>query len=187
MNVKTALAGLLLIASSATFTVKAETGAMQMAPLDQTFSPFAQEVGGQRKSKTALPDPDLTPGHVCTPQDPDFDKFDYTEKIARCRRHFTIGDKQKVADSYGGIPREEWKKYEFDHMIPLCAGGSNDLRNVWPEPIEQADRKDILENQICLALRAGTMSQAEALQKVYDWFNDERNLGYAAPMGFGEQ
>jgi hypothetical protein len=26
--------------------------------------------------------------------------------------------------------------YELDHLIPLELGGSNDLRNLWPQPFE---------------------------------------------------
>ena len=81
-----------------------------------------------------------------------------------------IVEKLQIAHLYGDIPESEWPKYEFDHLLPLCAGGSDDIRNLWPEPIDQAHKKDVLENQICLAMKAGTLKQADAVAKVREWF-----------------
>lgn len=117
-----------------------------------------------------LPDPKLTPGVLCTEQDPDFKGYDYPNVVARCNRNVSIEEKQKVALNYGNIPAGEWSNYEFDHYMPLCAGGSNSSENLWPQPIDEAHIKDTLELQICSELRAGTMNQAEALQKIRDWF-----------------
>ncbi len=112
-----------------------------------------------------------TPGLLCTPNDPNFQKYDYPEHIARCQRNVGIDEKLKIAAAYGNIPQSNWPNYEFDHLIPLCAGGSDDITNLWPQPIGEAHKKDVLENDICLALRAGTLKQAQAIQKVHDWFN----------------
>jgi hypothetical protein len=123
-------------------------------------------------------DLNLTPGILCSPSDPNFSGLDYPEKIARCNRNIPTGEKLKVAAAYGNIPQSDWPKYEFDHLLPLCAGGSDDSRNLWPQPIAQAHEKDKLEVQICIAMKAGTMTQAVAVQKVYDWF---RSNGMAVP------
>jgi hypothetical protein len=117
------------------------------------------------------PNATQTPGLVCTPSDPNFQKYDYAEHIARCARNVGTDEKLKIATAYGNIPQGEWPNYEFDHLIPLCAGGSDDITNLWPQPITEAHKKDILENDICLAMRAGTLTQAKAIQKVHDWFN----------------
>ena len=124
----------------------------------------------------------LTPGALCTSNDPDFQGFDYPEKIARCNRNISINEKQIVAKNYGGLAEKEWSKYEFDHLLPLCAGGSNSLQNLWPQPIAEAHLKDVLENEICLAMRAGTMSQATAVQKVRDWFTSNTTTFEANPQ-----
>lgn len=112
----------------------------------------------------------LTPGAACSEQDSDFKGYDYPSHVARCNRNITIQEKQRVAASYGNIPESDWKNYEFDHLLPLCAGGSNSDQNLWPQPIDEAHLKDTLEVQICTAMKAGTMTQDEAFKKVRDWF-----------------
>jgi len=112
----------------------------------------------------------LTPGVLCTSEDPNFDKYDYPENIARCSRNVDTEEKDQVAAEYGNIPRSSWSEYEFDHLIPLCAGGSDDIKNLWPQPIDEAHDKDKLENEVCLGLRAGTLKQADAVKQIYDWF-----------------
>ena len=111
-----------------------------------------------------------TPGVLCSKTDANFDKYDYPEQVARCKRNVGQAEKVDIAALYGHIPVADWPKYEFDHLIPLCAGGSDDIRNLWPEPIEQAHKKDILENEICLAMKAGTLKQVDAVAQVHAWF-----------------
>ena len=71
------------------------------------------------------PDFKQTPGLLCSTTDADFSGLDYPEKIARCNRNILDSEKSKVAALYGNIPRADWHKYEFDHLLPICAGGSN--------------------------------------------------------------
>ncbi|MBC7538139.1 MAG: hypothetical protein H7281_04920 [Bacteriovorax sp.] len=117
-----------------------------------------------------VPNSSNTPGVLCSPTDPNFRGYDYPEHIARCNRNVGNEEKLKIAAAYGNIPQGQWPQYEFDHMIPLCAGGSDDIGNLWPQPIAEAHQKDVLENDICLAMKAGTMTQAQAVQKVRNWF-----------------
>jgi hypothetical protein len=118
----------------------------------------------------SAPNPKITPGALCTPKSADFWKYDYPEQIARCDRNVGEEEKQQVADLYGGIPKTDWPKYEFDHLIPLCAGGANTADNLWPQPITEAHEKDKLEDEICTGMRNGSITQAEAVQKVHEWF-----------------
>jgi hypothetical protein len=121
------------------------------------------------------PNPELTPGVLCTAQDPNFSGYAYPEKIARCNRNVDDVEKNQIAQNYGSIPKSQWPQYEFDHLIPLCAGGSDDIHNVWPQPIAEAHEKDTLENDICGGLRAGTMTQTQAVQKVHQWFTGRQS------------
>ena len=116
------------------------------------------------------PDPVKTPGVLCSTNDPNFQSFDYPEHIARCARNVGTNEKKQIAAEYGNIPKTDWPNYEFDHLIPLCAGGSDNVKNLWPQPLAEAHQKDVLENSICLGMKAGTMTQAQAVQKVHDWF-----------------
>jgi hypothetical protein len=123
-----------------------------------------------------------TPGTLCTEDDPNFDKLDYAEQIARCKRNVSADKKAKIAQIYGGIPRDTWQNYEFDHLIPLCAGGSDEITNVWPQPLIEARNKDRVENMVCRQMRAGTMTQAEAIQKIHDWYNETLRAKVIAEM-----
>lgn len=128
--------------------------------------------------------PGLTPGVLCTVQDPDFQSLDYAEQIPRCIRNVSQAEKFRIAAAYGGIPQSDWSKYEFDHLLPLCAGGSDAIGNVWPEPIAEAHEKDKLENAICREMRAGRMTQAQAIQKIYDFMNAQLEQAGRTIPGF---
>ena len=43
------------------------------------------------------PDWNLTPGILCSADDPDFSKYDYPENIARCDRNVNAAEKRQVA------------------------------------------------------------------------------------------
>ena len=72
-------------------------------------------------------------------------------------------------------PESQWKNYEFDHLIPLCAGGSNDSRNIWPQPLDEAHEKDKVEDEVCQKMRAGEMKQAEAVHEIFAWFEGKKS------------
>jgi hypothetical protein len=117
------------------------------------------------------PDPRITPGAICTTSDPDFDGMAYPESIPHCKRNFNNSKKAAVARAYG-VPQSRWGSYEFDHLIPLCAGGSNDVRNVWPEPLAHAHLKDAVEDHVCAGMRAGAMTQRQAVTTIFNWIRD---------------
>lgn len=59
------------------------------------------------------------------------------------------------------VPHDVWKNYTIDHLVPLeldgrpfgvDASGRPDLRNVWPEPKQQAEEKDAVEGALHAAV-----------------------------------
>lgn len=102
-------------------------------------------------------------GALCLAGSPD---HAYTVRDAHfCRRHVIKATRAAVFARYR-IPPGFWHLYELDHVIPLCLGGSNDPANLWPEVWAHAHRKDVLENRLCAALRAGRVTQADAVAEL---------------------
>jgi hypothetical protein len=80
---------------------------------------------------SALPDPTLTPGQWNTEI-----TVQQLRRIGYSRqaRHVSIELRREVFARYG----IEWAKrndYEVDHLCPLAIGGSNDIKNLWPEKL----------------------------------------------------
>ncbi len=133
---------------------------------------FSQSLLAGPERAFLKPKATLTPGYLCTWNDPDFSGAAYPEGIARCVRHVLKSQKTKVAMAYG-LKDPDWSKVEFDHLIPLCAGGANDSRNIWPQPITQALGKDRVEDEVCRKMAAGTMTQAQMLKRMKAWFESQ--------------
>jgi hypothetical protein len=77
------------------------------------------------------PDPKLTPGAT-------------SKKV----RNVTAELKREVYAEYG-ITEHKPGEYEVDHLIPLSIGGSNSIKNLWPESyrtVWNAHVKDRLEH-----------------------------------------
>ncbi|MDD5302769.1 MAG: hypothetical protein PHS14_06620 [Elusimicrobia bacterium] len=118
------------------------------------------------------PDAAYTPGHLCTPTDPNFKEYRYAEHIPYCNRVVTRQMKLEISAHYG-VAEADWPNYEFDHLIPLAAGGDSSIDNLWPQPRgnpDGSDGKDRLENSLYLQLKAGAITQAEAVRQIYAWF-----------------
>ncbi|MFA6582889.1 MAG: ribonuclease domain-containing protein [Elusimicrobiaceae bacterium] len=118
-----------------------------------------------------LPINGSTPGNLCSPDDPNFKEYRYQEHVAYCNRYVTRTMKVRIAARYN-VPESEWPDYEFDHLIPLGIGGNSSDDNIWPQPRslgESAD-KDKLENLLYRQMAAGTITQADAVKRMYAWF-----------------
>jgi hypothetical protein len=98
------------------------------------------------------------------------------------RRHVTEAMRKQVFTNYG-IPYSQHRSYELDHDVPRELGGSDDVRNLWPQPLAgkfNAHEKDRLENALHKLVCAGEMSLEFAQQAIVsDWIAAYRL--YVAP------
>jgi hypothetical protein len=117
----------------------------------------------------SLPKPNLTPGatvpvttaDVCVAEQPDD------------ARVIPVSVQRQVFEEYGirdGGPRA----YEVDHLITLSLGGSDDIRNLWPQsysaPVWNAHVKDALENRLHQLVCDGQLDLTRAQQDIStDW------------------
>ncbi|MFO1419522.1 MAG: hypothetical protein U1F59_00885 [Candidatus Competibacteraceae bacterium] len=116
-----------------------------------------------------LPDPQMTPGDVLTTDAAVICVPGYTKTV----RDVPQSVKNQVYRQYGVISREP-REYEVDHLISLELGGSNSIRNLWPQsyvsqPLN-AHVKDRLENKLHDLICAGKVSVDQAQKEIAeDW------------------
>ena len=93
----------------------------------------------------------------------------YTATI-RPPASYTDALKRQQIAAYGYTDTSP-RSYEEDHLISLELGGaSSDQRNLWPEPGPSPNPKDKVENELHRRVCAGSMSLAEAQQRIAtDW------------------
>ena len=129
-----------------------------------------------------LPDPAKTPGvtldvtaaDVCTPG--------YSKRV----RDVPSEVKRQVYASYG-VRRREPGEYEIDHLINLSIGGSNSIRNLWPQSFRtspwNAYVKDELENELHRRVCAGTIDLATAQRVIaHNWVAGYRMYVSPTPL-----
>lgn len=120
------------------------------------------------------PDENLTPGALCEHAD----QLRYPEKIKYCERDVSSQEKGQIFVSYDqlGYRTRSLKRQDFkiDHYIPLCAGGSNDERNLWPQHESVYTITDPLEALVCEKMSAGRLLQKDAVALIKEAKN---NLG----------
>ncbi len=126
------------------------------------ISTFAFAAGTEFPS---TPDPRLTPGSYC--KSPDGHR--YPERIPYCERQVSKGTKWKVIETYNrelnyDIDRGNRAQFKIDHMIPLCAGGSNEVSNLWPQHQTIYEITDPLEGIACEKMAAGRLQQKRAVE-----------------------
>ncbi len=109
------------------------------------------------------PDTIQTPGSLC--QTPDSHR--YPEQIPYCARDVSWATKELIFVNYrklGFSLSGERDQYKIDHLIPLCAGGSNNENNLWPQYRTISERTDLLEQRGCEVLASGKLSQKEVIE-----------------------
>jgi hypothetical protein len=111
------------------------------------FSLFLAQVVLAQQPTPILPDSNLTPGDTFDVTAEDLCVIGYSKKV----RNVTAEMKRGVYQEYGIISHEPGD-YEVDHLIPLELGGSNSIKNLWPESHRtlpwNAQVKDRLEGKL---------------------------------------
>ena len=122
-----------------------------------------------QQPKPLLPDPKLTPGDVFDVTIQDICTPGYSKKV----RAVTAKLKRQAYAEYGIT---SWKSgdYEIDHLIPLSLGGSNSIKNLWPQSTKtslwNSYVKDALERRLHKLVCAGEVDLKTAQQEIAtDW------------------
>jgi hypothetical protein len=81
--------------------------------------------------------------------------------------------KQQVFESYGLDYAKDSVAYEIDHLIPLELGGTNSIKNLWPQNKTTKpgfNEKNLLEKRLREKVCAGSLSIQKAQQQITsDW------------------
>lgn len=121
-----------------------------------------------------VPDPAKTPGAVLDVTKADICVPGYSKRV----RNVPIEVKRRAYANYG-IRTHEPGEYEIDHLVSLELGGSNSIRNLWPQSFRthpwNAHVKDALENELHRRVCGGTIDLEKAQQIIaHDWVSGYR-------------
>lgn len=146
-----------------------------------TERPKAREEVAEVASAAPLrPDPVKTPGDVLTTDPAVICVKGYTKTV----RSVPQSVREQVFRIYG-ITQHRSGEFEIDHGVALELGGSNSIRNLWPQsywtkPLN-AHVKDRLENKLHRLVCSGKLSLPEAQKAIaQDWI--EAYKTYVGPL-----
>ena len=131
----------------------------------------------RHKGKVALNDKSRTPGATLNVPLAKMCQAGYTATV----RNVPESLKLQVCASYG-VPQSRCtgQHYEIDHLISLELGGSNDAKNLWPQPYTPkpgAREKDVLENWLAKQVCENGMSLQDAQKKIAgNWWDAYREM-----------
>jgi hypothetical protein len=112
-----------------------------------------------------LPDPKLTPGDTFDVTAQDVCVPGYAKKV----RAVPAWLKRQAYAEYG-ITQYKTGDYEVDHLIPLSLGGSNSIRNLWPQSTKTSPWnsfiKDALERKLHNLVCAGHLDLKTAQREI---------------------
>ncbi len=123
------------------------------------------------------PDSSMTPGELCQFAT----RKRYPENIKYCERDVDPDTKWAVIKLYvqkGGYNINPGNRMQFkiDHYIPLCMGGSNDVKNLWPQHQRVYELTDPMEPLLCEKMSMGKIKQAEAIMLIKKGKNDFKEI-----------
>ena len=129
----------------------------------------ATSVPADQSGDPILPDPKMTPGATLPVASGDVCVSGYSKKV----RNVPSSVKKQVYAEYG-ITSHKPGEYEVDHLISLELGGSNSIKNLWPESYLtrpwNAHVKDKLENELHDEVCSGKIDLATAQHEIAtDW------------------
>jgi len=111
----------------------------------------------------------LTPGDVLPATKAEVCVSGYASRT----RDVSTKTKDAVYAEYG-IATHSSGEYEVDHLVPLSLGGSNDIKNLWPEPASPKPgfhEKDKLEDALHRLVCNGSVDLATVQHEVAaDWW-----------------
>src|SRR5262249_5579822 len=142
----------------------------------------------QRISPPIMPDPAKTPGDTLAVTKSDIFGPGYSKKV----RDVPESVKRQVYASYG-ITSHQPHEYEVDHLISLELGGSNSIKNLWPQSYKtqpyNATVKDKLENRLHKLVCDGAIDLKTAQRAIAtDWIAAYRtDVGLDIPQPTGER
>jgi len=105
-----------------------------------------------REDAGLLPNPSLTPGAVKPVAIGDICSMDHEEVV----RPVSAAIQRRVFNEYG-LQGARFENYEVDYLITPGLGGSDDIRNLWPQPryntawnsFVKDQLEDYLHQQVC--------------------------------------
>lgn len=160
-----ALAGVL----TGCHSVSMPADAASKSPTATAAKTAAAAPAADQSNLPILPDPKLTPGAVLPVTKADICVPGYTKKV----RNVPASVKRQVYTEYG-ITSHKTGDFEVDHLISLELGGSNSIKNLWPQSYKtqpwNARVKDALENELHDEICKGTIDMAAAQKEIAtDW------------------
>jgi len=126
----------------------------------------------RHKGKVALNNKHSTPGATLNVTLEKMRQVGYTSTV----RNVPESLKLQVCATYE-VPQSRCngQHYEIDHLISLELGGSNDAKNLWPQPYTPkpgARQKDVLENWLSRQVCEHGMSLVDAQKKIAEnWWD----------------
>lgn len=132
--------------------------------------------------KVYLPDHTATPGAT----DPALTTAKLCNKAfhTASARHVTQSEKKQACRAYGQLIACPGHGYELDHLISIELGGSNDIKNLWPQPVDVPGTvgyhtKDVVENRAHAAVCKGKLTLKQAQQGISgDWYSFGKANGF---------
>lgn len=117
-----------------------------------------------------LPDPKLTPGDTIPVTKEEVCGNTPTALVDV----ISVGVKGQVFDRHG-ISTASPRSYNIDHLIPVKLGGSNSIKNLWPQPLSGEWNyvlKNKLEKELIKKVCRGELELRTAQQEIAtDWIS----------------